>query len=91
MMRDLKTRLMKNREKMNLQFPVPVREYFERNAGFTDEELSVLRHRASGMTVLETSFAMQDKYGSRYPSGLYGVEKVERRIRSIKNKIAQIL
>lgn len=33
--------------------------------------------RARGMRVLEISFAMQEKYGAQYPSGLYGCEKAE--------------
>jgi len=65
-----------------LQFPRELREQFERDCGFTDEELKIFRLRAKGMSVLQISFAMQtDKE-------LYGTEKVERRIRAIKDKIA---
>jgi hypothetical protein len=38
--------------------------------------------RAKGMSILQISFALQTE------TELYGTEKVERRIRSIKNKIA---
>lgn len=69
-------------DKNKLQFPRELREQFERDCGFTDEELKIFRLRAKGMSVLQISFAMQtDKE-------LYGTEKVERRIRAIKDKIA---
>ncbi len=68
--------------KNKLQFPRELREQFERDCGFTDEELMIFRMRARGMSVLQISFALQTE------TALYGTEKVERRIRSIKNKIA---
>ena len=68
--------------KNKLQFPRELREQFERDCGFTDEELKIFRLRAKGMSVLQISFAMQTD------TELYGTEKVERRIRAIKNKIA---
>lgn len=68
--------------KIKLQFPRELREQFERDCGFTDEELKIFRLRAKGMSVLQISFAMQTD------TELYGTEKVERRIRAIKDKIA---
>lgn len=70
------------RAKNKLQFPRELRERFERDCGFTDEELTIFRMRAKGMSILQISFALQTE------TELYGTEKVERRIRSIKNKIA---
>lgn len=71
--------------KNKLQFPRELREQFERDCGFTDEELTIFRMRARGMSVLQISFALQTG------TALYGTEKVERRIRSIKNKIADAI
>lgn len=88
---DLKSRLTTPGLKDNLQYPTRLRLYFEENAGFTDEELEIFRMRARGMRVVEISFAMQEKFGAQYPSGLYGCEKVERRIRRIKDKMASLL
>ena len=49
--------------------------------GFTDEELEIFRMRAQGMSIIQISFALgRTEY--------YSTEKVERRIRSIKDKIA---
>ena len=45
--------------KNKLQFPRELREQFERDCGFTDEELKIFRLRAKGMSVLQISFAMQ--------------------------------
>ena len=77
--------------KCNLQFPTAERQYYERECGFTDEELEILELRAKGKTVLQISFIMTDKHGKELPSGYYTVSKVEARIRSIKNKIRNIM
>ena len=67
--------------KCKLQFPRELREQFERDCGFTDEELEIFRMRAQGMSIIQISFALgRTEY--------YSTEKVERRIRSIKDKIA---
>lgn len=79
---EIKTSLITLGEKNKLQFPRALREQFERDCGFTDEELTIFRMRARGMSILQISFALQTE------TELYGTEKVERRIRSIKNKIA---
>lgn len=79
---EIKTSLITPGEKNKLQFPRALREQFERDCGFTDEELTIFRMRARGMSILQISFALQTE------TELYGTEKVERRIRSIKNKIA---
>lgn len=61
----------------------------ERRCAFTDEERAVLRYRARGYSLLEISFLMQADFGARLPGGQYSDRKVDRRIRSIKDKIAQ--
>lgn len=82
---EIKTSLRTPGEKNKLQFPRELKEQFERDCGFTDEELTIFRMRARGMSILQISFALQTE------TELYGTEKVERRIRSIKNKIADAI
>lgn len=72
-----------------LQFPPEALEQLERRCAFTDEEREVLRLRARGYSLLEISFIMADRFGDRRPGGQYSDRTVDRRIRSIKNKIAQ--
>ena len=79
------------RIKCNLQFPTAERQFYERECGFTDEELEILELRAKGKTVLQISFIMSDRHGRELPSGYYTVSKVEARIRSIKAKIRNVL
>lgn len=45
-MNDLKERLSTKGTRCNLQFTTAEREYFERECGFTDEELEIFRLRA---------------------------------------------
>lgn len=61
----------------------------ERRCPLTDEERAVLRLRARGYTLLEISFIMADRFGGRRPGGQYSDRTVDRRIRSIKDKLAQ--
>lgn len=79
---ELREQLLRPHSKPSLSFPRELREQLERDCGFTDEELTIFRMRARGMSILQISFALQTE------TELYGTEKVERRIRSIKNKIA---
>lgn len=72
-------------KKNKLQFPRRLRQQIEDECGLTNEEREILRCRANGMGVIETSFHMQEVTGQYYPD-----RKVERRIRSIKNKIAAV-
>lgn len=90
-MEDLKTTLSTKGKKCNLQFTTAAREYFERECGFTDEELEVFRLRARGFSVIQISFMMEEKYGKLLPSGTYSVSKVEAKIRAIKKKILKVL
>lgn len=87
----LKTALLEPGRKVKLQFSTAEREFFEKEAGFTDEELEIFRLRSRGFTVLQISFRMTELYGKDIPSGQYTVGKVEARIRSIKKKILHIL
>lgn len=74
--------------KCRLQFPPDTLDALSRRCCFTDEEAAILRYRSRGMTLLEISFCMQRDFGRRYPDGQYSDRKVDRRIRSIKDKIA---
>lgn len=47
--------------------------------------------RARGFSVIKISFEMEAKYGKEIPGGQYSVSKVERRIRTIKDKILKVL
>lgn len=64
-------------------------ERIERVCPLTDEERAVLKLRARGFSLLEISFIMADEFGPRRPGGTYSDRTVDRRIRSIKDKIAQ--
>lgn len=77
--------------KCKLQFPTEEREYFEYACGFTDEELEIFKLRARGYSILQISFKMEDMYSKIYSYGSYGTGKVEARIRSIKDKILNVL
>lgn len=74
------TNLTQPGKKMKLQFPAALRERFIAEAGFTAEETEILNMRASGLSLLEIA---DRKHCS--------VETINRRIRAIKNKIADIL
>lgn len=76
---------MKLSGKNSLQFPEKMREYFEQNCGFTDEEKEILRLRGRGFTTLQISMRMDEKYGYYYE------RKVERRLSSIREKIRSIM
>lgn len=85
-MEDLKERLGAKGAKCNLQFSTREREYYEKEAGFTDEEIEIFRMRSRGFRVIKISQEMaelHDKY--------YSVSTIEGRIRSIKDKILRIL
>ena len=72
--------------KCNLQFSTREREFYEQEAGFTDEEIEIFRMRSRGFSVVKISQEMSvrhDKY--------YSLSTIEGRIRSIKDKILRIL
>lgn len=82
-MENLKERLGVKGAKCNLQFSTREREFFEREAGFTDEEIEIFRMRSRGFSIVKISqelAVLHDKYYT-----------VEGRIRSIKSKILRIL
>lgn len=90
-MENPKELLKRKGSKCNLQFSTKEREYFEQECGFTDEELDIFRMRARGFSVIKISFEMESKYGKEIPGGQYSISKVERRIRTIKDKILKVL
>ena len=84
-MENLKERLSAKGTKCDLQFSTREREYYEQEAGFTDEEIEVFRMRSRGWSVVKISIemaALHDRY--------YSVSTIEARIRSIKKKILQL-
>lgn len=89
--RNLKEELSTKGAKCSLQFTAREREFFERECGFTDEELTVFQLRNRGWSVLRISFEMQERFGSLNPGGTYSVSTVEARIRSIKKKILKVI
>ncbi|MGN1230054.1 MAG: hypothetical protein ACI4T5_10445 [Prevotella sp.] len=85
-MESLKEKLLVKGAKCNLQFSTKEREYYEREAGFTDEEIEIFRMRSRGFSIVRIAQEMaelHDKY--------YSTSTIEGRIRSIKNKILRIL
>ena len=62
-----------------LQFPTALRERLIAECGFTLEEKQVLNMRADGLSIIEIADRQH-----------CSVETVNRRIRCIKNKIAEI-
>ena len=58
---------------------------------FSTEEIQEIQMRARGFSVLKISFEMEKIHGKEIPGGQYSISKVERRIRSIKDKILKVL
>lgn len=75
---NLKEKLGTPGTKCNLQFSTREREFFEQEAGFTDEELEVFRLRNRGMSIVAISTYMTDKYDKYYSEST-----IESRIRAI--------
>ena len=72
--------------KCNLQFSKQTQEIFERECGFTDEELEIFRMRGRGWGIIKISNEMYSLHNE-----YYSVSRIEARIRSIKTKIAEVL
>ena len=85
-MEDLKEKLHVKGAKCNLQFSTKEREYYEREAGFTDEEIEIFRMRSRGFSIIRISQEMADRH-NKY----YSTSTIEGRIRAIKDKILRIL
>lgn len=66
--------------KDKLQFPTALRERLIAECGFTLEEKTVLNLRADGLSIVEIADRLH-----------CSVETINRRIRCIKNKIADIV
>lgn len=79
-MDSLKTKLTTPGAHHNLQFATALREYFERECGFTDDELAVLKLKGRGKSAVQIA---QELYVSE--------ETVNRRIKSIKRKISEVI
>ena len=88
---ELKNKLCTKGTKCNLQFTTSERDYLINECGFTDEEKDVFLLRTRGKTVLQISFLLTDKYSDELMGQPYSEGKVERRIRSIKEKILKVL
>lgn len=88
---ELSSTLSAKGAKCKFQFSTREQLYFEQECGFTDEELDIFKFRNRGLSVLEISFLMEDKYGKKIPGGQYSVSKVEARIRAIKKKMLKII
>ena len=73
------TRIADKGRRSKLQFPTAMREKLIAECGFTTEEIAILNLRASGKSLLEIADTQNCSF-----------ETVRRRIRSIKNKIADI-
>lgn len=85
-MANLKEQLEEKGTKCKLQFSTKEREYFEREAGFTDEELEIFRYRTRGFSINRIAVTMSDTH-DKY----FSVSVIEARIRSIKSKILKVL
>lgn len=68
------------RKKSKLQFPTALREQLIAECGFTIDEKTILNLRADGFSIVEIADRMH-----------CSVETVNRRIRSIKNKISDLV
>lgn len=89
-MRDVKKHLGKG-AKFNFQLTTSQKETFIRECGFTDEELEIFELRTRGKSIIEITFIMTDKHAKELMGQPYTEGKVERRIRSIKNKINEVI
>lgn len=85
-MENLRERLLEKGSKCKLQFSTKEREYYEAECGFTDDELLIFRMRSKGYSVVKISTEMADITGE-----YWSLSRVESRIRSIKDKILEIL
>ena len=85
-MATLKEQLSEKGSKCNLQFSTKEREFYEKECGFTDEELMIFRLRSRGFSVVRIATHLTHELGYYYSTG-----KVEARIRSVKNKILALL
>lgn len=77
---ELREQLLRPHSKPSLSFPRELRERLERDCGFTDDEVAVLRLCGRGWCYAKIA---DEQHCS--------VEVVKKRVRSIKNKIAQVI
>lgn len=76
---ELREQLLRPHSKPSLSFPRALREQLERDCGFTDDEITILRLCGRGWCYAKIA---DEQHCS--------VEVVKRRVRSIKNKIANL-
>ena len=76
---ELREQLTTPGRRASLQFPRELREQLERDCGFTDDEITVLRLCGRGWCYARIA---DEQHCS--------VEVIKRRVRSIKNKIANL-
>lgn len=85
-MESLKELLSVKGAKVKLQFSRKEREFFELEAGFTDEELEIFRLRTRGFSITAIAMEMTDKHDKYFSKST-----IESRIRSIKQKILAVI
>lgn len=85
-MASLKEQLGEKGAKVKLQFSTKEKEYYLREAGFTDEEAEIFIMRTRGFSLVKIQMEMQEKYDKYYSESV-----IDSRIRSIKDKILAIL
>lgn len=85
-MENLKEQLKRKGSKIKLQFSRAEREFYETECGFTDHEIQIFRMRSRGFSIVKISSEMTTLTGE-----YWSVSRIESRIRSIKNKILDVL
>lgn len=85
-MENLKEQLKRKGSKIKLQFSRTEREFYETECGFTDHEIQIFRMRSRGFSIVKISSEMTTLTGE-----YWSVSRIESRIRSIKNKILDVL
>lgn len=83
---DLKEILSSKGAKCNLQFSTREKEYYIKEAGFTDEEAEIFQLRSRGYSIVAIAHHMEETHNH-----YYSVSTIECRIRSIKTKILSVL
>ena len=85
-MASLKEQLQEKGAKVKLQFSTKEKEFYLREAGFTDEEAEIFELRTRGFTLVKIQMTLQDRHDKYYSESV-----IDSRIRSIKDKILNIL
>jgi hypothetical protein len=83
---NLKEQLSEKGAKCKLQFSAKERDYYIKEAGFTDEEIEIFTLRTRGYSLVKIQMTMQELHNKYYSESV-----IDARIRSIKDKILNIL